>query len=212
MSDFNFSNLRTNGNDIQKQKLIEAAKSVEKYCDSDAVRKMKEGTTGFVFVKDLPKEVGGRYRKIEGQDIVILPADRFEKNSLKSREEVVCHELSHAVWRNNNNPYSIGNSKDNELKAYKNGEASKQKYEEAEEFPVIQKAFKAIGLTSQRSEEDIMKFLNKSPLYKCIPEKEPKTKAEQDKAISAYNACQQKMKEEEKDNWLTKIFKSKKSN
>lgn len=201
-----YTNLRTNGNTEQKQKLIETAKAVENYCSPDAVRKMNERMTGFVFSKDLPKEVGGRYRKIEGQDIVILPAGRFEKESLKRREEVVCHELKHAVWMKPNNPYFM-NSKENELQAYTGQYSSKQRYEEAEEFPVIQKALKIIGLTSERSKEEIMDFLNESDLYNCLPGKEPKTKAEYDKAVSEYKLCKKRMEKNNKEDFLSKLFK-----
>lgn len=204
-----FDNLRTNGNAEQKHALIEAAKAVKQYCAPEIAKEMEKRTTGFVFSSKVPENVGGRYMKIEGQDIVILPADRFVKKDPESQEEVICHELAHSKWRNEkNNPYYMG-SKENELQAYTTQFYSKEKYE-ADKYPVIHKIRKVLGMSSRPKEEiqkEITEKLNKSSLYKCLPEKEPKTKAEYDKAVYEYKLCKKRMEKNEKEDFLSKLFK-----
>lgn len=195
--------LRIKGNKEQERAVIQAARAVEKYSDPGVVKKLHERTTCFVFNDIKDKRLGGYYTRLQEQDVVVLPAGKFEKFSLKTRHRIICHELAHADWREKRKNKFTFPSKENELQAYHRDSLSIQNFEEANEInPFLQKTLKFFGVTAERSTKEIKKALDESPVYKCKPEKEPMTLFEKKKAIKEYEACEEKMEDES-------IFKSK---
>lgn len=143
------------GTSIKKneQKLQNTLANVQKYCP-DAVPKLNK--VDFIF-KNIDGK-GGTEKNGEKYSIV-LPKD-FYKTSPDERLNTICHEVDGHVNFMGQNPNKT-NSKAEELFSYNKGETAKEKF------------LKDRGDFSYKpqSQEEIMKFLNTNPAYRCLPDK-----------------------------------------
>lgn len=168
MADFSNLNIKTNGNNEQKQVLLETAQAVQEYCNPDAAKQLNNSV--FIF-KKLPKEdiANTEREKTHNNEYIINLTDDLVNKSLDYRGKSVCHELEHIDWREKH-PAEKTVSKENEVNAYLNGE-------------IFSNNLKNNRLASYGSpfspeqtrkiKEGIKNLLDKDSYYGCFPEKAP---------------------------------------